>query len=280
MNITQNNGVAVITGGANGIGEGIAEAFAARGLSLALLDIKEEELAQTVARLRDEGANVIGIPVDVRDSTALAAAAAEVRTALGPVTVLCANAGAGGRERPAWEVPLEEWRWVFDLNVFGAIATVQAFLPDMIAAGEGHVIVTASMQGVTTGRVAAYASSKHAAASFAEILNADLRSAGADVRVSCLCPSFTQNSMVKNPDQGWLYRDEPLTEAERAARQDVVRRLVEFGKPAREVGELVADAVGTDRFWLIPEPASVERVWQRAERINADAGLAPRSVSA
>lgn len=279
MSITQNNGVAVITGGANGIGEGIADAFAARGLSLALLDIKEEELAQTVARLRDDGANVIGIPVDVRDSVALAAAAEEVRTTLGPVTVLCANAGAGGRERPAWEVPLDEWRWVFDLNVFGAIATVQAFIPDMIAADEGHVVITASMQGLTTGRVSAYASSKHAAASFAETLNADLRSAGADVRVSCLCPSFTQNSMVKNPDQGWLYRDEPLTEAERAARQDVVRRLVEFGKPAREVGELVADSVGTDRFWLIPEPASVERVWHRAERISADAGLAPRPVS-
>lgn len=278
MNSSRSNGVAVITGGANGIGEGIAEALAARGMALALIDIQEEQLARTVVRLKGEGATVIGVRADVRDPTLLDAAANEVRAALGPVTVLCANAGSGGRERPAWEIPLDEWRWVYDLNVFGAIATVQAFLPAMIDADAGHIVITASMQGITTGRMAPYASSKHAVASFAEILGADLARQGSAVRVSCLCPSFTQNSMLTNPDQGWLYRDEPLTEGEREARQDVVRKLAEFGKPAREVGELVADSVDTDRFWLIPEPASVERVWQRAERVSADAGLSPRAA--
>lgn len=276
MNGNRDSGVAVITGGANGIGEGIAEALAARRFALALIDIQEDQLARTVDRLQGEGATVIGLRADVRDPASLGAAAAEIRAALGPVTVLCANAGSGGRERPAWEIPLDEWRWVYDLNVFGVIATVQAFLPAMIDADAGHVVITASMQGITTGRLGPYASSKHAAASIAEILGADLARQGSAVRVSCLCPSFTQNSMLTNPDQGWLYRDEPLTEAEREARLDVVRKLAEFGKPAREVGELVADSLDADRFWLIPEPAAVERVWQRAERVSADAGLPPR----
>lgn len=277
MNSESKNGVVVITGGANGIGEGIAEEFAARGMALALLDIQEDTLAETVERLRGEGAEVIGIPVDVRDHASLKAAAEKVRAELGPVTVLCANAGSGGRGRPAWEIPLEEWQWVFDLNVFGVIATVQAFLPDMLEAGSGHIVITSSMQGITTGRVGAYAASKHAAASFSETLRADLESAGTGVRVSCLCPSFTQNSMVKNAaSPSWTYRGQTLSDKERADREAVVQRLKEFGKPARELGVLVADAIGTDKFWLIPEPASVERVWQRAVRINADAGLPER----
>jgi len=268
--------VAVITGGANGIGEGIAEAVVARGAAVALLDIDSGRLAATAARLRGEGATVLDIPVDVRDAAALATAAERVQSELGPVTMVCANAGTGGRERPVWEVPLDEWRWVYDLNVFGAIATVQSFLPAMLEADGGHIVVTASMQGITTGRVGPYASSKHAVAAFAEVLRDDLARGGSRIRVSCLCPSFTKNSLLTDPDRGWEYRGEPLTPAERAARQDVVRRLAEYGVPAREVGEMVADAVGTDRFWLLPDPASVERVQWRAAHIAADADR-PRS---
>lgn len=259
--------VAVVTGAANGIGRAMAAEFRSRGADVALLDLNGPALAACEEFIAHEGAGRMrSLVVDVADEAALGAAAQTVLEEFGRVDIVCANAGVGTGQRALWERSLSEWRWVFDINVFGVIATVQAFIPTMLERGDGHVVITASMQGVTTGRVGPYAASKHAAAAVAETLFADLHRAQSGVKVSCLLPSYTQNSLVEAPEDFVRYREE----AGLPARDDidaVAKKLRELGKPARELGVLVADAIGTDEFWLIPEPDSLIRVEQRAKEL-------------
>src|SRR5699024_4667071 len=118
---------------------------------------------------------------------------------------------------PVWEIPIEEWRWVFDINTFGIIHMAHAFVPAMIEADFGHFVVTSSMQGITTGRVGPYAASKHAAASVAESIFADLQRLDSRVGVSCLCPSFTKNSMIDHPERMRRFVAEELDDEQRQA---------------------------------------------------------------
>ena len=138
--------VAVITGGAGGIGAALAERFAAEDMSIVVSDLSEERVDATVARLAEQGARTIGAVTDVGDLASVEALRDEAYSAFGNVHVLCNNAGVGaGAEGKMWEHTTNDWGWGLNVNLWGMIHGVKAFVPAMLAAGEpGHVVNTSS----------------------------------------------------------------------------------------------------------------------------------------
>ena len=184
--------VAVVTGGASGIGKGIVKALLRRGARVVIADIEESVLEQAVGELSPLGP-VEGVRTDVSDEDAVTALAQHVFGVHECCNLLFCNAGvtSGGGGKP-WQQEPNDWRWCFGVNVFGVAICTWAFVPRMIASGEpGQVIVTSSGDGgfapVPTASV--YASSKAAASCFTEALNHNLISEGTNLRASVFYPS-------------------------------------------------------------------------------------------
>ena len=184
--------VAVVTGGASGIGKGIVKALLRRGATAVIADIEGLALRQAVEELSGLG-SVEGVRTDVSDEESVTTLADHVFEAHGACNLLFCNAGvtSGGGGKP-WQQEPNDWRWCFGVNVFGVAICTWAFVPRMIDSGQpGHVIVTSSGDGgfapVPTASV--YASSKAAASCFTEALNANLVSEGTNLRASVFYPS-------------------------------------------------------------------------------------------
>ncbi len=184
--------VAVVTGGASGIGKGIVKALLRRGAVVVIADVEEMVLESAVVELSALGP-VEGVRTDVSDEQSVTALASHVFETHGRCNLLFNNAGvtSGGGGKP-WQQEPNDWRWCFGVNVFGVAICTWAFVPRMIATGEpGQVIVTSSGDGgfapVPTASV--YASSKAAVSCFTEALNANLISEGTALRASVFYPS-------------------------------------------------------------------------------------------
>lgn len=191
-------GVAVITGGASGVGFAAAQEFAKRGLSVALADVSAEALEKAANQLSEmtvDGAVVRAIVTDVSDLKAVQALADEA-FAMGPVAVLMNNAGIA-RPTKAWE-GLENWRALIEVNLFGVLHGVQSFAPRMIEANRPAVIInTGSKQGITTppGNPG-YNVSKAGVKVLTEMLAHELREAGAPISAHLFVPGFTYTGMI------------------------------------------------------------------------------------
>lgn len=184
--------VAVVTGGASGIGRAIAAALVGRGASVVLADIEAPVLASTVAELSAHG-QVHGVRTDVSDETSVAALADQVWSRHGRCDLLFLNAGvtSGGGGLP-WQQEPNDWRWCFGVNVFGVGIGVSEFVPRMLADGHpGQVVVTSSGDGgfapVATASV--YAASKAAVSCFTEALQLNLVQQDTALRASVFYPS-------------------------------------------------------------------------------------------
>jgi NAD(P)-dependent dehydrogenase (short-subunit alcohol dehydrogenase family) len=184
--------VAVITGGASGIGRALGERFAAEGARVVLADVEEARLSATVGELaKDAVGEVIGIPVDVTSPSSVDALADAVYERFGAVHVLINNAGVGAPSAKPWETTPNDWRWVHSVNVFGVAHGIQAFVPKMIASGEpGWVVNTSSGDGAVNPLPGAsvYAASKAAVATLTECLAAQLALDGVAVGASLFLP--------------------------------------------------------------------------------------------
>lgn len=267
---------AVITGGASGIGLAMAEAFLDRGASVCIVDVNQRSLDEATDQLGTD--RVLAVQADIANEDDVARVRTTTLERFATVDIICANAGVGSRERPMWELPLAEWRWVLDINVLGVVATIQAFLPEMLERDTGHVVITSSMQGVTTGRVGPYSASKAGSAAVAESLVTDLQRADSNIGVSCLLPSYTKNGLVHGVDRRNRFPGAEFTDEDMQAVTAVRDKLIERGVDARVLGEMVADAVGTEQFWLIPEPGALGRVQERTASIMAGHAPAPATT--
>jgi NAD(P)-dependent dehydrogenase (short-subunit alcohol dehydrogenase family) len=243
--------VAVITGGAGGIGRALAERFAAEGMRLVLADLEEATLAATVADLAAHGATVIGVPADVSAIGDVEAVRDEALDAFGAVHVVCNNAGvAGGGILGA---PLELWRWVIDVNLHGVVHGVHTFLPLLLEQDEGHIVNTASLAGLQgVAGLGVYCTTKFAVVGLSESLWFDLHGMGANVGVSVLCPGFVQtqigNSARNAPEELHEWRSSDTA----AATQQMANALAEAGIEPSIVAQHVLDAVRESRFYVIP----------------------------
>ncbi len=262
--------VAVITGGASGIGLALAQRAAAEGMQLVLADIEDAALAAAAAELKSKGAQVLTVNCDVSRAEEVERLAEEVLKACGGIHLVCNNAGVGGVRARAWEASAKDWQWVLGVNVWGVIHGVRVFTPIMLRQGEpGHIVNTASAAGfVSMASTAPYAVSKHSVVTLSEVLYHDLQEEKAKVGVSVLCPAWVGtniwNSQRNRPDD---LRDHADTEAERAKREQL-RALLEKGRvTAVDVAALTFDAIAEDRFYIFPHPKIRKDIQTRMEDI-------------
>lgn len=254
------NRVAVITGAASGIGRGLAERFAREGARLVLADIDAEGLAETGRRVAAEAPEVLVHETDVANSESVAGLVAATLERFGAAHVVCANAGIMLSAGPVWEQPLTDFRRVLDVNFWGVVHTVRAFVPRLLAqADESHLVITASMSGLccVPGN-GPYQASKHAVVGFAETLFHDLQATGANVGVTCLCPAF-----VKTP----LSMGAPVAGAGATGWDATSGALEATALEPSDVAECVVEALREERFWLLTHPAARSRVETRVEAI-------------
>jgi NAD(P)-dependent dehydrogenase (short-subunit alcohol dehydrogenase family) len=187
---------AVVTGAASGIGLSVVEAFVAQGMRVVMADIQADDLREHAARLSQQGAEVLAIPTDVRDPDAVERVAAAAIERFGALHVAVNNAGVvnGGY---SWELTLEDWHRVLDINLWGVIHGIRSFVPRILASGEeGHVVNTGSMASVLAlGRLGPYTVAKHGVLGLSDVLAAELASLQAPVGVSVVLPGMIKTGM-------------------------------------------------------------------------------------
>jgi NAD(P)-dependent dehydrogenase (short-subunit alcohol dehydrogenase family) len=187
---------AVVTGAASGIGLAVTEAFVAEGMRVVMADRDEDRLAEHAARLGGEGAEVHPVAADVSDPEAVDRVGRAAVDRFGRLHVAVNNAGIvnGGR---SWELPLEDWHRVLDVNLWGVIHGVRSFVPLILSSGEeGHVVNTASMAAVLpVPGIGPYTVAKHGVLGLSDVLRAELEAIGAPVGVSVVMPGMIQTGM-------------------------------------------------------------------------------------
>lgn len=247
---------ALITGGASGIGLGMARAFVAAGLRVAIADINEAGLAAAREAVPGLG---LAVALDVTLGEDWARAVDAVEAALGPVEILCNNAGvaqgrfADGRDTSVAEMPEALWRMVMEINATGTFLGARTVVPRMLARGQGgHVVNTASTGGLMApGGIAAYCASKFAVVGLSESLRAELAPAG--IGVSVLCPGgvrsnlFASSVAVRARAGGGF--EGLATEGTEALRIEQAQRM----DPVK-VGEMVLRAIAGNAMYIIPHP--------------------------
>jgi NAD(P)-dependent dehydrogenase (short-subunit alcohol dehydrogenase family) len=188
--------VAVVTGAASGIGLAVAEALLREGMRVAMADIDEVGLRAHAERLRATSGEVLPVGVDVRDPVAVDRVGRAVSERFGALHVAVNNAGVVNRGH-SWEIPLEEWRRVIDVDLWGVIHGVRTFVPLILATGEeGHVVNVASMAAVMTlEKLAPYTVAKHGVLGLTDVLRAELAALGAPVGASVVMPGMVRTAM-------------------------------------------------------------------------------------
>ena len=264
--------VAVVTGAASGIGLGMTEALASRGMKVVMADVEEAALMKEAERLTRANFEVDPQLADVSSYASVERLAAAATARFGKVHVLCNNAGvSGGGGKPIWAQSQADWDWVMGVNFWGVLNGVRAFVPGMIAHGEeGHVVNTSSILGLVTGAGSAYSVSKHAVTRLTEGLYFDLKAANAKIGATVLCPGVIATNIITSARN----RPETLKDESEgdAARSQIIAamdaRFKAEGMAPREVGEKVAEAIASDQFYILTHADNMEGVKRRFEDIH------------
>jgi NAD(P)-dependent dehydrogenase (short-subunit alcohol dehydrogenase family) len=274
--------VAVVTGGASGIGFAMATRFLEQGMAVAIADVQEDALSEAVDRLGAGGGRVLGVPTDVSDHEQVVALRDRVLAELGGAHVLCNNAGvaAGGL---LWETSPHDWDWILGVNLLGVVYGIQAFVPHLIEQGEGHVVNTASMAGLTSPpAMGPYNATKHGVVTISETLYGELHlMTGGAVGVSVLCPGWVRTNISRSDRN----RPDALTDGSGALdgldspQRQVLEGLISGGMDPLEVADIVLEGIAQDRFYLFTNDLWNVMVKDRAERVmggeNPRVGLPP-----
>ena len=262
---------AVITGGASGMGLAFAKSFASEGMNIVLADIEENALREAGPQIEALGASVLLVQTDVSDEQQMDHLAEATRETFGPVHLACLNAGVAGGGGPMQDLTTNDWKWCFGVNIWGICHGIRVFLKDMIERDEGHVVITASVAGLTSyPSMGPYNVSKHAAVTIAETLYAELAESESNVDVSCLCPGLVSTN-IHDSDRN---RPKELSDKD-AGGADIMARefmaeVFAGAKPADEVAEQVLAAVVEKRFWIQTDEYFREPIRDRHRSIEND----------
>ncbi|MEX2205033.1 MAG: SDR family NAD(P)-dependent oxidoreductase [Myxococcota bacterium] len=259
--------VAVVTGGAGGIGSAMARAFAARGAKIVLADLDAANLAVVTKHLEASGAQVLGVPTDVTRRESVEALAEATLERFGAAHIVCNNAGIA-TFGPIASSTQKDWEFTMNVNFWGVVYGLQAFVPRLIAQRQGgHVINTASMAGLTgMSWLGVYCASKFAVVGLTESLLRELRPH--EIGVSVLCPmvvetKINENSLrmrpreLRNPDG----TDIPQTGGDAPP-------LVGGTIQPDELARRVVRAVERRDFYILTHPEQREILKRRAQRID------------
>ncbi|MGH8148801.1 MAG: SDR family NAD(P)-dependent oxidoreductase [Steroidobacteraceae bacterium] len=295
--------VAFITGGASGIGLGMAKVFARSGLNVAIADIRADHLeaarelfglagqagapGATDAGVRADSTSAAGraargaeprvhlLRLDVTDRAAYARAADEVERVLGPVQVLCNNAGIGitGEMKRA---SYDDWDWIIDVNLKGVVNGVQTFVPRMLAHGKGgHIVNTASMAGLLTYATAGlYITTKFAVVGLSEALRSELARDG--IGVSAFCPGGVRTNIREfektRPERYAASGYAGAAPVRPPPSREAMEALKEFSADPEDAGEIVLEGIRRNDLYIFTQPEFREGLRERFDAILATLG--------
>ena len=263
--------VAVITGGASGLGREFANTAASLGMKLVLADVQQNALDKAVAELEGQGAQVLALLCDVRRGEQVQALADATMARFGAVHLLFNNAGVGSGGL-IWENSEADWDWVIGVNLYGVVHGVRIFTRLMLECAktdpsfEGHIVNTASMAGLLNApTMGVYNVSKHAVVSLSETLYHDLQLVDAPIGASVLCPYFVPTGISHS------HRNRPADVAMKAAptasqmaAQAMTVKAVESGKvSAADVSQLTFEAIRAGQFYIYSHPGALGGVAER-----------------
>jgi NAD(P)-dependent dehydrogenase (short-subunit alcohol dehydrogenase family) len=272
--------VAVVTGGAGGIGQAIGRRFGQEGMKVVLADVLAEPLDDATRALAAEGVEAAGVVTDVTDFSSVESLAKEAVHLFGGVHVVCNNAGTGGvSEGYMWEHDLADWRWGIDVNVLGVIHGIKAFVPILLERGAGHVVNTCSGNGgfapIARGAMggpatAVYPMTKAAVLCLTESLYTHLEMTGTRVRAHVLFPGGFLNTGIW---ESWRHRPQRYAATQErqtpeqtlagvVARFEAAGARVQF-TPLETVADQVVEGIRADRFWMMGPPTPAEEVVSR-----------------
>ena len=244
---------AFVTGGASGIGLGMVDAFVKRGIPVTIADIDADALAQVTAA---RGNSVRGVVLDVRNREAWAKAKTEAEAALGPVDILCCNAGISPNGQPFAEMDVESYDLILAINLGGVVNGVFAFAAAMKQRGRGHIVCTSSQAGLitTVAGVGAYSVAKFGVTALGEQLRRELAPDG--VGVSVLCPGYVATNLGAN------------TQKIGGSVRAYSGAMPEATIVAADVGEMVADGIEQDAAYIVTHKDVWPGVAKRCEAIK------------
>ena len=255
--------VAVITGGASGIGLALARRFAGDEMKVVIGDVEEPALKAAVDELRAGGAEVEGVVTDVTDAAQMQALADAAVARFGGVNVFCNNAGVGGGGL-SWEMPLSTWEWVLGVNLWGVIHGIRAFVPLLMQQDEAHIVNTASIAGLVAAPfMGPYNASKHAVVALSETLHHELAMMAPQVKVSVLCPGWVNTNIADSSRNRPAHLQGDALEDGVGDGAELLRQVIAQGMPPAQLAEKVEDAIRENRFWIMTHDDESD-MWVRA----------------
>ena len=258
----------VITGGANGIGFATAREFARRGARVMLGDIDRSALDDAVAILRADGVDAYGVVCDVRKLDDVERLADEAFRVFGDVHVVFNNAGIA-YAGPIVDTSHDDWRFVIDVDLWGPIHGVEAFLPRLIAqGGERHMVFTSSFAGLIPNvGLGPYCVAKYGVVALAETLAREARPNG--IGVSVLCPMIVETDLLANTERVRNADYGPATPSPAETVQQLASAPTDDSVlNVEDVARLTADAILANRLYVLPHRAARDSIRRRFERID------------
>jgi NAD(P)-dependent dehydrogenase (short-subunit alcohol dehydrogenase family) len=259
--------VAVVTGAASGIGRALATVFAEAGSSVVLADIDGADAEAAAVAIRASGGNAAACAVDVSDPRSVDDLAAFTLSQFGRVDVLCNNAGVSTFNL-IQDQTLDDWRWVFSVNLWGVVHGIHSFLPILRSQNTpAHIVNTASIAGLLSGIafIGPYSATKVAVVSISETLSQEFALAGLPIGVSVLCPSSV-NTRVMESERS---RPAAIGPEERTETAESVRVMIRdsftgpTGMTPTQVAERVLEAIRAGEFWIVTHPGERAAVESR-----------------
>jgi NAD(P)-dependent dehydrogenase (short-subunit alcohol dehydrogenase family) len=263
--------VAVITGGGSGIGRGLAERCAEEGMKVIIADIEESALFETESILKEKGAEVLAIRLDVSRAEEIRMLADRTMDAFGAVHLLFNNAGVECRGT-LWESTGSDYEWLLNVNLWSVIHAVRVFVPAMLKQKtECHIVNTASIAGLISGPgMGIYRLTKSAVISLSETLYHELQQQDAPIGVSVLCPSFVRSRLIdaerNRPER---YKD-PRKNALSPRELELIawfKKQNQNAMPPSRFAELVFDGIRGNRFYIFSDPGSLKLIERRMDDI-------------
>ncbi len=251
--------VAVITGGASGIGRATALELARRGADIVIGDVNDERIAEVQAEVEDLGRQFLGVHCDVTKDADVELMRDRALGVMGHVDIVMSNAGVA-MIGPAEGLSMEEWDWILQINLYGVIRNIRAFLPHLIERGSGYVVNTSSVAGLYaySWDHPAYITAKHAVFGLTEALAIYLKPLG--IGVSVVCPSLVDTNMGETARMGGV--------------DDIARWIapIPLSDPAtpEAVAALIADGIRDEQYLILTDPDEIAPlIARRAQDMGA-----------
>ena len=268
---------AVVTGGASGIGRAMVDRFTAEDMNVVVADIDGAAAEATAVELVGAGGRAVGICTDVSRLDDIRALAEATVDSFGAVHVVCNNAGVviGGRVEDLTD---DEWRWVIDVDLWGAINGIRVFLPLIEAQGAGHLVSTSSTSGlVAPPFIGPYSVAKAGVITLMEAVRRELDARQSPVGASVLVPGPVDTPLLRSQHN----RPATLTERSdtpegRAFSSSSASYLARAGQDPAAVASLVVAAIRANRFWILTHPEWTDVLRRRVDAIMTTGMLTDR----